>query len=467
MFLTNIRFGFATNSSSTHSIIISHEKIPDKLNDYFGWDFFTASSNQAKRQYLASILYNHLSYVVDESIAHDLIKYWLDIDMTDTTLCLGVDHQSMPLLPKTWEGLSIDVDFFNDYKNFILNEHVVILGGNDNDDEAHPRGLNSFVLPLWYDNDREDIVARKDNKYDYWSLYSRKSGTKVRLKLDRDQPPITKSYAPELVDLKITDYCTSNCKFCYQDSTKKGEHGDIYYIQHVLSLLSQHKVFEVAIGGGEPIEYPYLNRVLQECKYRHIVPNFTTKNIKWLEDDDKRKFILDHIGGFSYSITNARDVKKLGMLLEKYKINSYKIQVQIIEGVISEQTFYDILKECSRYGITLVILGFKVTGRGKQFLDSKNINNINIENWFNIINKAQKEKCFVSIGIDTIIAQKYHQFLLDQGIDKLFFTTQEGQFSCYIDAVTQQIGRCSYEQETMKDFKSTDFNKFLTYFEEF
>lgn len=39
----SVRYGFATNSSSTHSIIITKDKsrAKDKLSDYFGWDFFT------------------------------------------------------------------------------------------------------------------------------------------------------------------------------------------------------------------------------------------------------------------------------------------------------------------------------------------------------------------------------------------------------------------------------------------
>lgn len=465
MFLDNVRFGFATNSSSTHSIIITKKQVSDDLEDYFGWDYFTASSQQAKRQYLAGILRYHLEPLVGRIITHDLILYWLDVDIFNESLCIGIDHQSMPCLPRLWEGHGLDLDFFNDYKDFLLNEHVVIIGGNDNDDEKHPleKGNRSFVLPLFYEESGV-IVARKDVKYNYWSLYNRRTGTKIRLALDKKQPAITKGFAPELVDLKITDYCPKKCAFCYQNSTVNGLHGNMDYITSVLDCLSQHHVFEVAIGGGEPIDHPQFIEILQKCKYYHIVPNFTTKNITWLSDDKKRQAILENIGGFSYSIDCDRDVRKLGFLLEQYGIDKHRIQVQIVEGVLSEYLFTKVLEECSYHNITLTILGFKTTGRGDSFLQKHNINTFN---WFDLVKKMQKKGHYVSIGIDTVIAQKYSDELKNQGINGLFYTKKEGQFSCYIDGVTQQIGPCSYEPHNMKNFNKTCFNDFLDYFSEF
>jgi hypothetical protein len=53
----NVRLGFATNSSSTHSIIFLKpgQTVADSDVEAreFGWDHWTAASSSAKRQYVA------------------------------------------------------------------------------------------------------------------------------------------------------------------------------------------------------------------------------------------------------------------------------------------------------------------------------------------------------------------------------------------------------------------------------
>ena len=64
MKIHNIRFEHACNSSSTHSIVLLR---PDKLGGVtddisyyneapeFGWDYFTAASEEAKKNYMGAL----------------------------------------------------------------------------------------------------------------------------------------------------------------------------------------------------------------------------------------------------------------------------------------------------------------------------------------------------------------------------------------------------------------------------
>ena len=66
MFIHNVRYGFATNSSSTHSIVLINNG--DTIRDSddsaeYGWDFFTCASEAAKRQYLGQTAKHCLSSV--------------------------------------------------------------------------------------------------------------------------------------------------------------------------------------------------------------------------------------------------------------------------------------------------------------------------------------------------------------------------------------------------------------------
>jgi len=291
MHIHNVRLGFATNSSSTHSIIFlkpgQHVRDSGTEGGEFGWNFFTAASPEAKRQYVAIHLFSALQSQVGEDVAMAVVDSWA---AGATRTPEGqyayngkgpegyVDHQSLYVLPRSWDGKGVDKEFFDDFLAFFMRDDIAILGGNDNTDESHPLDSGGFSLPLQQDGGGE-YVARKDEAGKYWTIFSRADGTKIRFSFDEPVKSceVTKASAPELVDLKITDFCPYGCAFCYQGSTHAGKHGDVQTILSAAHALAKMKVFEVAIGGGEPTMHP-------NFRYGGVTPNFTTKNLAWLRD---------------------------------------------------------------------------------------------------------------------------------------------------------------------------------------
>ena len=74
------------------------------------------------------------------------------------------------------------------------------------------------------------------------SLFDRSNGTKVRFAIG----PYTKAKRPELVDIKITDFCPAMCPACYMGSTPSGEHSSMENMDNVIYELSKARVQEVA-----------------------------------------------------------------------------------------------------------------------------------------------------------------------------------------------------------------------------
>ena len=74
------------------------------------------------------------------------------------------------------------------------------------------------------------------------SLFDRSNGTKVRFAIG----PYTKAKRPELVDIKITDFCPAMCPACYMGSTPSGEHSSMENMEKVIHELAKAKVQEVA-----------------------------------------------------------------------------------------------------------------------------------------------------------------------------------------------------------------------------
>ena len=45
---------------------------------------------------------------------------------------------------------------------------------------------------------------------------------------------------PESIDLKITNYCENNCKYCYANSNKEGKHANKNFIKDIISEIKKN-----------------------------------------------------------------------------------------------------------------------------------------------------------------------------------------------------------------------------------
>lgn len=271
----NIRYGFATNSSSNRSLIFLKDET-DGVDD-FGWEYFTAASTKVKSEYVACILKDSLDTILKDTDTDTIFKMveGLGCSLSRDTY---IDHQSVYLLPTNWEGTELNIEFFSEFKIFMLQDNLVILGGNDNDYET-PHKLHDgtqFLLDLPMDSTAPSVARKEDWG---WVTFNRVTGEKVRFSFEDYQPCYMDedrklySRTPELVDLKITNYCEENCTFCYQSSTRKGKHAAFADIEAIAKSLRDMEVFEVAIGGGDALSHPDFKEIIKLFKRHKIVPN--------------------------------------------------------------------------------------------------------------------------------------------------------------------------------------------------
>jgi len=454
MKIHNVRLGLATNSSSTHSIIFTKNRVKDKDVEgrEFGWDLWTAASKEAKRQYVAIHLLHAIRGQVSKDVADAVLEQWIpgverpvkedDEFAWDEQVRGYVDHQSEYVLPRAWDGAGVDKAFFEDFRDFFLRDDVVILGGNDNDDETHELG-KGFVLPITRDGGAGDMVARKDEQGGYWTLFDRNDGTKIRFSFDTptSRKEVTKASAPELVDIKITDFCPYNCAFCYQGSTGGGKHADVGMFYRIAETLGQLRVFEVAIGGGEPTLHPKFLQILDAFKSRGIVANFTTKNLAWLRDAMAWPKIMEKIGAFAFSVDDEKDVEQLAALLEVNGIDTSQASVQYVMGSTDVYKMERIIEKAADARLRITLLGYKTTGRGSSFKPQP------YKDWVKRVKKLYEQKHYFTLGIDTALAKESGGELADERIPTKLYATDEGKFSMYIDAVDGKIAASSYVED--------------------
>lgn len=457
-----VRFGHACNSSSTHSFIIPETEVTtDEFSD-FGWDYFTVASGDIDR-YLAATISSCISYGTPDATkrailnkVNELLELSLSEDGFESTY---VDHQSLLRMPGQFGNPNVpDWDYVNDLRRWFKTHNVAVLGGNDNDDSSHVlSGHGKFVgVPAL--EDYSPVVARYSGNQ--WVLFNPETGYRVRIRFDDKQP--TRPNAPELVDLKITDYCESNCGYCYQGSTKNGQHASYQSIANVLYELASMKVFEVAFGGGEPTTHPDFKRIVELTKAVGIVPNVTTRNYNFVRDN--YTWCAEHLGTIAVSVDSATQVHRV-RALHTLSDGKIRFNVQVVAG--GAYGFDEVLKAAGEHlpglcrGIPVTLLGFKEQERGKNFEQRRSY-----KNWKELV----KEHHPRGFNVDTAFLQ-LHRAELDEiagARASKFYTLNEGIYSCYIDAVKMEIAPSSYcdksdyiplysmsPQEMINEFDST------------
>ncbi len=83
--------------------------------------------------------------------------------------------------------------------------------------------------------------------------------------------------APEVVHLSVTSKCNLNCPFCYEKSEKMEMTTEQLF--GLIDELAEMRVFQLAIGGGEPLLRKDILKIIQHCCEKGIVPNLTTNGL--------------------------------------------------------------------------------------------------------------------------------------------------------------------------------------------
>ena len=466
MHIFNVRLGFANNSSSSHSIIIlpknkKAKTSSDAASGDFGWGFFTAADEKSKKNYFAINLYNNLESIFGAEIAKKMCE-----DIFGTVPNGYVDHQSVLSFPLSFDRKSVNLNFMQDLNKYLEDNNVVICGGNDNTAEEHPLIKTGKESKLSILKTVGSLIARKSKIGDFYTFFNPANGAKLRFSLNQDIIP-EKDLVPELVDVKITDFCPFNCAFCYQNSTLNGKHADLKFLEQVANELAKNEVFEVALGGGETTLHPQFPQVVKMFAEKNITVNFTTKNLSWLKKP-WAKDVLSQIGSFAYSISSSEDISYLNSEYNNFKNkhndvlanDTYyhdsrnKINAQLVMGTVNEEEFEKILATAAQNSISITLLGYKKNGRGDSYSP------YDYQNWFDIVKKIEKKYGYFKVGVDTALATEFKD-ILAKNVKKELYHLQEGGFSMYIDAVQQTMAPSSYVGlEKSKPFDEQWINNF-------
>lgn len=298
---------------------------------------------------------------------------------------------------------------------------------------------------------------------DYHFLGDKETGITFRWGKTFDDNPVF-APVPELADISISNKCTKGCSVCYKNSTPDGKLMSFDEYCSVLDALQSPEngtVFQVAIGGGEPLEHPDFLRIVEETVNRGIVPNFTTNGL--LLSAEVFAAIKGKIGAMAISVSSVSDLIRINALLvdsDGIKVNIHfilsKESVGQAVGIVNGE-YNELLKNVN----AVVFLTYKPAGRGTEKHVLKQEKQTN-----EFIKAIKSPKCICKIGFDACFVP---MLIHNNAVRKEMVDTCEGGFfSVYIDE-NMRVSPCSFSGErdsySLKEYGFYDIwiNKFQSF----
>jgi len=275
------------------------------------------------------------------------------------------------------------------------------------------------------------IGQYKNGNYNV-SIYE--DGTKIRETIDDNAIDFIPEFS-ESIDMKITNSCDMQCNFCHENSIPNGKHADINNLFGKAFLDSLHPYTEIAIGGGNPLEWPQLMFLLEELKKRNIIANMTINQLHFMKNLDYIRMLLNDklihgIGISFHHIDNA--------FMDEFKTLDNGV-LHIINGVANINEIKYLIKQ----NIKILILGYKICRRGESNYDehSKEIEVNKQMMRFALPQLIQKSKV---VSFDNLaIKQLDVQSLLSEDIWNEFYQGDDSSISFFLDLVERKYGKNS------------------------
>lgn len=483
VYLKNFRNGWATNSSSTHSVVYRNkdEMLKDmnvmENNFYERYTETIAASREAKIKYIAANIWHYESLFNIMCALYPEMKQYIPLieeykkELSENYHGYVDEKFGMYTRGRLYFDAAQDLEASIDYlKRIIDDDDLIIVGGSDEEN-------------FYYDtiNGHKEIELPANNAFkngNYWVFYDN-LGKRIRFTTEKTTQCIP--LYPELIDLKITNHCEHGCKFCYMDSNKDGADANFNELTRLIYSLSRSgfdrhpRRIEFAIGGGNVLlygqhltkeggkndnlpQYYHLEKLFSFIKGQGHIIN-TTINAKDFEkiteDHDLKRIFGNYVSGLGISVSSIEDVellRKYGDWFCNYNCeigNSKDVVIHLIPellGLEETKEIIKLLRERPKFDdedksmhympfYSMLFLGFKSNGRGK----TQTPHTFTNDELGELFNNAY------CVSIDTTFANTYREWLKANRATDYTVTWNEGEYSMYIDAVEMNAYKSSYD----------------------
>ncbi len=125
----------------------------------------------------------------------------------------------------------------------------------------------------------------------------------------RIEAPPRSLAVPETIHFSVTGRCDQACVGCFYSARPGSEvepqHASWELFQRVVEEAGRHRVFQIALGGGEPLLHPQIVEMVRLARQRSVMPNLTTNGNR-LDRDLAQALREAGLGQAQISLNGAR-----------------------------------------------------------------------------------------------------------------------------------------------------------------
>lgn len=276
-----------------------------------------------------------------------------------------------------------------------------------------------------------NIVTYKNGNYDVALNLS--DGTMIRWTEANELRP----EFPDSMDVKITNRCDKGCPWCHERSTGIGKHANWDSLEKFIVGLPRYT--QLALGGGNVLDYPWLTDLLHLCKENDLISSITINQTHFMDAVNYtflKKLVADKlIYGIGVSLVEVTPDFI-------YRVKQFpNAVIHIIGGIVTEEE----LTVLANNDLKILILGYKEFGRGIDYLNEqhKEVSH-NLHGLRARLQKMIDQKEFSNISFDNLALKQLDvRSLLTEEQWNQFYMGNDGVSTMYVDMVQEQFARCS------------------------
>lgn len=175
-------------------------------------------------------------------------------------------------------------------------QDAVFLWQQETGRTAYLSGAELDVLEKWADSGVDSGFIRRLNKLGLLTPDMREDILAVSKIARHKKAPLRSFCAPESLHIELTTRCSLHCPQCYKAGIEAHDLAE----EKLVSILTQAEamgVFQIALGGGEPLLYPQLEQAVARSKAGGMSCSITTSGTGLREEvlQRLRQAGLDHV----------------------------------------------------------------------------------------------------------------------------------------------------------------------------
>ena len=203
----------------------------------------------------------------------------------------------------------------------------------------------------------------KNDKYQV--LFNTRTGLEIMAGINGNPDPFI-TEMPTLLDVGVMGTCLHKCPFCYQGH-KDRPNMRLSDFQRIVDEASYH-TNQIALGGhGDPNQHPQFKEIVEYCRKKNVVPNYTTSGINMTDDQIEISKMCGAVAvsdyEHNYTYVAIRKLIDAGIKTNIHQIYSRESHIKcigIVDGNAPAKWNFDVHKLNA-----VIFLLFKPHGAGK------------------------------------------------------------------------------------------------------